>query len=257
MKKFKGFSGIGVIIIVAAVALIGVATFLVIDGNNKATDFDEYDFNGIIGADEHNGNIGDHVKGDSDAPVVIFEYADYQCPGCASLNPRVNQAIEELDGKLAVVYRNYLLSYHQNGTAAASAAEAAGLQGYWKPYADKLFAKQTEWEYAKGSERTELFNQYFEEVTDGKGDLEKFNEDINSEAVSKKISFDLGIGKRVDVSGTPAFFIDGQLIPWSSSDGGSVEVNGQKISWEKAQGGAEFVNLLKRIVSAKLGEEVK
>ena len=225
MKRLQGFSVVGVIIGILVLALLGVATWAIIDGNNKATDFENYDFNAIIEGTKDNGNIGDHVKGDPNAPVLIFEYADYQCPGCASINSRVNKVIEQLDGKLAVVYRNYLLSYHQNGTAAASAAEAAGLQGYWKEYADKLFAEQSEWEYASASDRTEMFNKYFEEVTEGKGDAAKFSEDIASETVSKKISFDMGIGKRVDISGTPAFYIDGQLISWGSE--GSVEVNGK------------------------------
>ena len=134
MKKFRGFSVVGVVVGVVVFVLLGVGTALVIDGNNKATDFGEYDFYSVIEPTKDNGNIGDHVKGDADAPVLIFEYADYQCPGCASINPRVNKAVEESDGKLAVVYRSFLLSYHQNGTAAASAAEAAGLQGYWKEY---------------------------------------------------------------------------------------------------------------------------
>ena len=144
------------------------------------------------------------------------------------------------------------MSYHKNGTAAASAAEAAGLQGYWKPYADKLFAEQSEWEYASASERTELFNKYFTEVTEGKGDLDRFNSDISSDAVSKKISFDMGIGKRVDIEGTPAFYIDGQLIRWGEA--GSVVVNGETISWDSARSGDDFVKLLKQIVEAKLGE---
>ncbi len=250
MKKYKGFSVLGVLIGVVVVALLGLATYVVIDGNNKAVDYSKYDFNTIIEANDDNGNIGDHVKGSPDAPVIIFEYADYQCPGCASINPRVNKVVEQLDGKLAVVYRSFLLSYHQNGTAAASAVEAAGLQGYWKEYANKVFESQDEWEYADASKRTELFNGYFVEVTGGKGDVDKFNEDIKSESVSKKISFDMGIGKRVNVEGTPAFYIDGQLIPWGSE--GSVEINGEVISWESARTGDEFVKLIKDIVAAKL-----
>ena len=252
MKKFTGFSIVGVVIGVIVASILGIATYMVIDGSNKATDFNKYDFNSVIEPTRDNGNIGDHVKGDADAPVLIFEYADYQCPGCASVNPRVNKVIEELDGKLGVVYRSFLLSYHQNGTAAASAAEAAGLQGYWKVYADKLFSEQSEWEYASASERTALFNKYFEEVTEGEGDIEKFNQDIASENVSKKISFDMGIGKRIDVSGTPAFYIDGQLINWGNA--GEITINGKKISWESARSGDEFVQLMKDIVKAKLGE---
>ncbi|MBR2708804.1 thioredoxin domain-containing protein [Candidatus Saccharibacteria bacterium] len=252
MKKMKGFSVIAVIIIVAVLAVIGVGAFLVIDGNNNATDYTKYDFYSVIAPDKHNGEIGDHVKGDPEAPVLIFEYADFQCPGCASINPRVNKTIEQLDGKLAVVYRSFLLSYHQNGTAAASAAEAAGLQGYWKEYADKLFLKQSEWEYASSSDRAELFNKYFEEVTDGKGDLEKFNKDIASDQVSKKINFDMGIGKRMDIGGTPAFYIDGQLIAWNKE--GSLNINGKTISWDSARNGDDFTKLIKQIVEAKLGE---
>ena len=251
MKNFKGFSKVGIVVTIAVVAFIGIATFLVIDGNNKATNFDNYDFYSVIAPDEHNGNIGDHVKGDKDAPVLVFEYADYQCPGCASLNPRVNQAVEELDGKLGIVYRNHLLSYHQNSTAAASAAEAAGLQGYWKEYADILFSNQSEWEYASSSERTALFDKYFTDATDGKGDLEKFHADISSDAVSKKISFDMGLGKRTDIPGTPAFFVDGQYIDWSNQSGGSVTINGETISWDHNLSGTEFVKLLKDIVAAK------
>lgn len=254
MKRNRGFSVGGAIVGLLFFALLGVATYAVIDGNNKATDFNDYDFYSVIEGTKDNGNIGDHVKGKADAPVLIFEYADYQCPGCASINTWVNKAVEKMDGKLAVVYRSFLLSYHQNGTAAASAAEAAGLQGYWKEYANKLFAEQAEWEYAAASERTELFNKYFNEVTDGKGDLEKFNADIASEEVSKKISFDMGIGKRIDVSATPAFYIDGQHISWTTS--GGVVVNGKTVTWEEKDEatGEDFVNIIKDIVKAKLGE---
>ena len=261
MKNRHGFQAIGIVIIITVVALIGVAAFFVIDGNNKATDYNNYDFNTIIKADQHTGNIADHVKGNPDAPVLIFEYADFQCPGCASINPKVNKALEELDGKLAIVYRNFLLAYHKNGTAAASAAEAAGLQvdengkSYWKPYADKLFASQAEWESSTGSERTALFEKYFNDVTKGKGDLEKFRQDIAGEDVSQKISFDMGIARRIDIPSTPAFYIDGQYIKWNEA--GELNINGKTIAWEEARSGDQFIELLKEIVEAKTNENSK
>lgn len=256
MKKYKGFSVAGAIGIIAVVAFLIIAGFLVIDGNNKATNYNDYDFYSVIEPDEHNGYIGDNVKGDPQAPVLIFEYADFQCPGCASINPRVNSAIEKADGKLAIVYRNFILSYHQNGTAAASAAQAAGLQGYYRAYADKLFSEQAEWEYASASERTALFQKYFTEVSNGEGDLEKFNSDLASENVSKKISFDMGIAKRVDIASTPAFYIDDQLIDWSNREGGSITINNQTITWETNLTGEQFEDLLIRIAKAKLGEDI-
>lgn len=252
MVKHKGSSALGTVAVIAVIVFISIAAFLVIDGNNKSTDYSSYDFNSIIAPDEHNGNIGDNVKGNPEAPAIIVEYADFQCPGCASLNPRINAAIEKSDGKLAIVYRNYILSYHQNGTAAASAAQAAGLQGYWKSYADLLFKNQADWEYASASERSELFSEYFTEVTDGKGDLDKFKSDLASKEISQKISFDMAIGKRVDVGGTPAFFIDGQFIDWSNKNGGSITINGETITWETTLTGEQFEDLLVRITELKL-----
>ncbi len=250
MKKVKGFSAVGVVIAVLVVALLGVATYKVIDGNNNSVKWDSYDFNSVIEATADNGNIGDHIKGDEEAPVKIYEYADFQCPGCASVNPRVKKVIEKLDGKLAVVYRSYILSYHQNGTAAAAAAEAAGLQGYWEEYGDLLFEKQSEWGSASGNERTALFEKYFDEVTDEKGDKEKFAADLASENVKKKIEFDMAVGQRVDVQATPAFYIDGQNITWGEA--GSVEINGKTISWDSARSGDDFTKLFEDIVNAKL-----
>ena len=256
MKKYKGFSVAGIIGIVACVTFFAVAAFLVIDGINKSTNYNDYDFYSIIEPDIHNGYIGDNVKGDPKAPVVIFEYADFQCGYCALINSRVNAAIEKADGKLAVVYRNFLLSYHQNGTAAASAAQAAGLQGYWKEYADELFNQQDEWAYATSSERTALFNKYFEKVTDGKGDLDQFKSDMASDQVSQKINFDMGIGKRMDIAGTPSFYIDGQYIDFGNKQGSSITINNKTISWETTLTGEQFTDLLVRIAKAKLGEDI-
>lgn len=253
MKKLKGFSIAGIVVGVLTVALLVIATIAIINGNNESTDFKKYDFYSVIPATKDNGNIGDHVKGSEDAAVLLFEYADYQCPACASMNERMNKIIEKMDGKVAIVYRNFLLSYHKNGTAAASAVEAAGLQGYWKEYADKMFKNQTEWESSEPSERTAIFDKYFEEVTEGKGDMEKFHADITSEEVSKKINFDMGIGKRINVSATPAFYVDGQYI--NSSEAGSLVINGKEITWDSARSGDKYEQLIKDIVEAKTGKE--
>jgi len=257
MKKFKGFSIAGAIIGVAVVAFIIIASFLVIDGNNKATDFSKYDFTKVITADSHNGNIGDHVKGNPKAKAVFVEYADFQCSYCALMNPRINALVEELGDKVAVVYRNFLLSYHQNGTAAASAAEAASLQGYWKEYVDQLFNNQNEWYYATGSERTALFNKYFEKASNGKGDVDKFNADIASDAVSKKISFDMGIGQRVDISGTPSFYIEGQKFDFGNENGGQITVNGKTFVWDKQLTTEGFAKYFTEIVNSYYEDETE
>ena len=253
MKKLKGFSSTVGLIIVIVVAFVTITGIIVINALN-AVHYEDYDSNSIITASKDNGYIDDHVKGNPEAPVVIIEYADYQCPLCASANPKINQAVEDSNGKLAVVYRNYILPYHYNGTAAASAAEAANLQGYWKPYADKLFLNQSEWEYASASERTIYFKKYFEEVTEGAGDMEKFEKDLSAREISQKISFDMGLARRIDIPGTPALYVDGQYIDWTNSEGSSVTVdNNNTIGWDSAIVLDGLPGLLLKITEVKLG----
>lgn len=198
-------------IVAAAILVLGLGC-LIIWKLSARVDYTRYNLADIIAPNDDNGNIEEHIKGDKNAPVKIIEYADYQCDYCAMYNPRVNKIVEEYDGKVAIIYRSFLLDYHQNGTAAASAAEAAGLQGYWKEYADLLFSNQSTWAYSTSTERLSVFTKYFEQVSEGKGDTEKFKSDMRSSAVSKKISFDMGAGKLANVNGTPAFYLNGEQI---------------------------------------------
>ena len=215
-QKNYGVIAVFAIIIVAFLVLLGVS---MTNKSNSKVNYDNYDINAFIDGDDFNGNVPDHVKGDiSTAKAIIVEYADYQCPGCASLNPRLNTLVEDSDGKLAIIYRNYIMTYHQNGTAAASAAEAAAKQGYWKDYADMLFSNQSNWEYASVDERTESFVSLFETVSGGKGDVDQFKSDMGSSSVQKKLSFDQGLAEKVDAPGTPSLYYKGERIDFSSAN---------------------------------------
>lgn len=203
------------VLIASFVALIGVSIYQ----NGRSTiDYDQYDLGAVLDANEESGEIGEMIVGNPDAPVKIFEYGDYQCTACAPMNPYVKKLVEEYGGKVAVVFRTYILSYHNNGTAAASAALAAAAQGYWSEYKDLLFTNQNDWYYSDAATRQEQFEQYFEQVSKGKGDLEQFRTDMNSEAVKKKIEFDRGVYEKVtaadgeDDQWTPMFYIGGELI---------------------------------------------
>lgn len=204
------------VIIAAIVAVFGVVmTISMIQKNEDkviSVNADDYDLNGVIPASEASGNMSENVVGDSNAPVKIYEYADYQCEGCAAMNPYLNKLVEEYNGKVAVVYRGYVLSYHQNGTAAASAANAAALQGYWKPYKDLLFANQNDWFYATASERQPLFEKYFEEATDEKGDLARFKKDMQSAQVAQKISFDRALAEKLGLEWTPYIWVEDERV---------------------------------------------
>ena len=175
------------------------------------------DTNKYIAADSRNGDMGDNYEGNKDAKVIISEYADYQCPFCSTVFPYLSDIVKEYDGQVGLVFRSYILSYHQNGTAAASAANAAALQGYWEPYAKKLFKEQSNWESLAASDRDNHFREYFIEATEGKGDTGKFLKDRNPGAVKQKIKADMAISKRLGVNETPTLYINGKAFELPSA----------------------------------------
>ncbi len=175
-------------------------------------DYSGYDLTDVVAANEDTGNLPENVIGDKDAPVKIIEYADYQCSYCALMNPYLKKIVEKNDGKVAFVVRPYILSYHPNGVAAASAAIAAAKQGIWEEYKDLLFLKQDDWFYSNAEKRQQQFETYFKQVAGDKGDLAKFRADMKSEEVAQKVAFDMGAAVQDEVGGTPYFYLDGEWI---------------------------------------------
>ena len=166
----------------------------------------------IFEASEDTGGLPEKVIGNpSEAKVVLYEYADYACPHCAEWSLLLDRLVEESDGKLAVVYRGYLLGF-KNGLTAASAATAAQVQGCWQEYKNLLFTSQSEWTSLSGEELQDKLISCFETASKGNGNIEKFKADMASESVAKKIAFEYQLGEELNLQGTPTFRIDGETI---------------------------------------------
>jgi protein-disulfide isomerase len=82
----------------------------------------------------------DHIIGSIDAPVIIVEYSDYECPYCKNFQSTLQKITTESNGNVAWVYRHWPI--HQNSFEKLVAAECiASLKGndaFWK-YSDLLF----------------------------------------------------------------------------------------------------------------------
>ena len=185
----------------------------VIQNLAKQPSYDSVDRNQIIPASEDSGGIEENVKGSPEtADVIIYEYADYQCSHCAVKNTEINKILADNPGKVALVFRTYILPYHEQSVVASSAAEAAALQGYWAEFKDLLFGNQAEWANLETDERIKQMEEYFQTASGEKGDLEKFRTDMKSEAVAKKLAYDMGLGNSIPLEGTPTFYIDGEFV---------------------------------------------
>jgi len=102
--------------------------------------------------------------GESDAPVVVREFADYQCPACQNFSDASRKLREQYvaSGQVRFVYFDLPLQQHENAMPAAMAARCAGDQdSYWEMH-DQLFDMQTEW--SGSSKPVETFERYAEEL---------------------------------------------------------------------------------------------
>lgn len=207
-------------IIFTAVCVLLLGGLVYLSSQNRINiDLSGVNADEIQPARDQSGNIGDHVFGNPDSKVVLVEYGDYQCPGCATAYGTIKQATEEYKDDIAFVFRNFpLASIHPNARAAAAAAEAAGLQGkYWEMH-DKLYPAQSNWSLLNASERTVVFEGYAQDLD---LDMDKFKQDMTSQDVSQKINFDLALGQEYGVTSTPSIFLNGEPVEqevWNSAD---------------------------------------
>ncbi len=154
--------------------------------------------------------IADHVLGTEAQKLVLIEYGDFQCPACAKMYPTVHDLTTQFPDKLTFIFRNKpLTQLHPNALAAATAAEAAGLQGKYFDMYDMLYQTQPSWQTASISDRTTLFQNYAQQLG---LDVEKFKTDLGSKDISHKIDRDNATSKTFNVEGTPTFILNGQKI---------------------------------------------
>lgn len=193
-----------IIFALACALLLGV---LVV--NSKKDDVDVSQLN--PGTLITEGDATDHVYGNKNAKVVIYEYGDFQCPGCGGAHPQLKTIKEKYKDQIAFVFRNLpLTSIHPNALAAATVAGAAAQQGkFWEMH-DKLYENQSAWENLSASQRGDVFVDYAQQLG---LNVDQFKTDLTSRAVSNKISTDRALAAKVKAEATPTILIGDEKMP--------------------------------------------
>ena len=200
---------------VACLIVLGLAIVTNKQSNTPA-------FTGDAGKVITTGPIADHVFGSTAQKVTLIEYGDFECPACEAMYPSVQQIKAQYKDNLTFVFRNMpLTNIHPNALAAATAAEAAGLQGKFFEMYQQLYDQQPVWGNANVSQRANYFEQYARQIG---LNLDKYRKDLNNPSVDQKIQHDIASSRTFDVTGTPTFILNGQKL--SETTGAS----GQKLA---------------------------
>lgn len=204
-------------IIFAAICVVIFGGLIIWSGRDNI-DVSNADADVIQSATESSGNIADRTFGNKESKVVLFEYGDFQCPGCGAAHPTVKAVTEKYEEQMAFVFRNFpLTTIHPNARAAAAAVEAAGLNGkYWEMH-NIVFENQTSWSSASANDRSGLFTQY---AVNAGIDADTFTKtlDEKSSQINRKINFDIALGRKESVNSTPTFFLNGEKLEASDYD---------------------------------------
>jgi protein-disulfide isomerase len=154
----------------------------------------------------------DHYLGPADAPVVLVEYGDYECPQCAQAHAAVHVVLTELAEDVRFIFRNFpRAEIHPQAQAAAEAAESVAAHGgndaFWDMH-DLLFLNQDALEpddllaYASavGVDRTVVA------------------QDLSARAMTARVRADVEGAVGSGVSGTPTFFVNGRRFDGNWAD---------------------------------------
>ncbi|HET6582899.1 MAG TPA: thioredoxin domain-containing protein [Nannocystaceae bacterium] len=147
-------------------------------------------------------------KGPEDAEVTFVEFGDFECPFCRKLYMSLEYYAQTSGRTTRVVFVNYPLdatcnpeanSLHPHACMAAFAGECARQQDRFWEYAQALF------EHQDALERDDLLG-YAKELS---LDVAAFTTCLDAPATKAKIRSDIDVGGRVQITGTPTFFVNG------------------------------------------------
>ncbi len=146
----------------------------------------------------------EYVKGNKDATVEVIEYSDFECPYCLQHTVAMHQLFNDYQDKIKIVFRHFPLSFHPKAQKAAEASECAGEQGkFWEMH-KKIF---------EANEASNMSVAQWKQEAKNLGlNATQFNTCLDEGKYDDKVKEDQAGGQVAGVTGTPATFINGQML---------------------------------------------
>jgi len=141
-------------------------------------------------------------RGPADAPIVLIEYTDFQCPFCGRVQPTLETLRERYGDSIRMVFKNLPLAMHQQAQFAAEASLCAGDQdGFW-PMHDWLFANHT------AISRETILAQATEQGLD----VDALNACLDEGTHAAQVEADMKEAGSFGITGTPGFVVNGRIL---------------------------------------------
>lgn len=156
-------------------------------------------------------NADDNSMGDPNAPIVMEEFSDFQCPFCERFHQETEPLLRQYyidTGKVRFVYRsmgNWVSGNIGGGTESQDSALAAYCAGdqdkFWEMHAH-LFAN------VLGENAGSFTDERLKLIAETTGlDMDQFNSCYDSGKFEDRVQQDFEDGQAADINGTPGFLI--------------------------------------------------
>jgi protein-disulfide isomerase len=149
------------------------------------------------------------IIGNKNAPVHIIAFLDYQCPYCASMYPILQQLLDKYPDKVNLIIKHFPLRMHPFAEKAALACLAASKQNKYRELSDVYFRNSRN-----------LNDDTIVSLAQQAGlNSDAFNKERSDQNLKNIINEDLNLGRKLNIRGVPAVFINGRAIKNRSIDG--------------------------------------
>jgi protein-disulfide isomerase len=144
---------------------------------------------------------GDPVAGNPKGHVTVVEFYDVRCPYCRRMLPTLASLIAK-DADVRIVYKDMPV-LGPGSMLGAKALLAAQKQGGYQRLHDALMTGSPE--INEGVVKTQAQRLGL--------DWGRLKADMDSAEIQSRIDFNLGLARRLELQGTPAYVIGGKLLP--------------------------------------------
>jgi protein-disulfide isomerase len=145
-----------------------------------------------------------NVLGNPKAKIQIVEFSDFQCPFCSRVGEPLKEVAKHYGKDIAIVFKNFPLSFHKEAMPAAQAALCAKKEGkFWEMH-DHLFANQK----SLKDLTTDGFAEWAKTV--GVKDIDAFKKCVDSGETKAQVDADMAEARKAGVRGTPTLYINGR-----------------------------------------------
>lgn len=153
--------------------------------------------------------------GPDNAPVLVQEYADLQCPACKQANTLITKPmLQKYGSRIRLEFKHFPLTQHEYAMEAGQALECAADQGKFWQFLDLAYERQDSLSSAALREWATVLGL----------DTSLFDRCVSSEIKKDIVLSDFRAGEAIGIDQTPTYFVNGVKVADPSLAGVSAAI---------------------------------